>query len=75
MFQLASGGDPLSQQLFVALVLVGHNVALLGKAGTGKTYIMQRVVSILSQTRHLNQSSDILQHSQNRPTGDRWLKF
>ena len=22
-----------------------------------------------------NQSSDILQHSQNRPTGDRWLKF
>ena len=21
-----------------------------------------------------NQSSDILQHSQNRPTGDRWLK-
>ena len=24
---------------------------------------------------HPNQSSDILQHSQNRPTGDRWLKF
>ena len=23
----------------------------------------------------LDQSSDILQHSQNRPTGDRWLKF
>ena len=22
-----------------------------------------------------NQSSDILQHSQNRPTRDRWLKF
>ena len=22
-----------------------------------------------------NQSSDILKHSQNRPTGDRWLKF
>ena len=22
-----------------------------------------------------NQTSDILQHSQNRPTGDRWLKF
>ena len=22
-----------------------------------------------------NQSSDFLQHSQNRPTGDRWLKF
>ena len=21
---------------------------------------------------HINQSSDILQHSQNRPTGDRW---
>ena len=24
---------------------------------------------------YLNQSSDILQHSQNRRTGDRWLKF
>ena len=23
----------------------------------------------------LNESSDILQHSQNRPTGDRWLKL
>ena len=23
----------------------------------------------------LNQRSDILQHSQNRPTGGRWLKF
>ena len=23
----------------------------------------------------VNQRSDILQHSQNRPTGDRWLKF
>ena len=22
-----------------------------------------------------DQSSDVLQHSQNRPTGDRWLKF
>ena len=22
-----------------------------------------------------NQSSDIRQHSQNRPTGDKWLKF
>ena len=27
------------------------------------------------KTGHQNQSSDILQHSQNRPTGDRWLKF
>ena len=28
-----------------------------------------------SKTQSMNQSSDILQHSQNRPTGDRWLKF
>ena len=39
-----------------------------------------RVFSLLANTRQLldefgNQSSDILQHSQNRPTGDRWLKF
>ena len=29
----------------------------------------------LSKLNMMNQSSDILQHSQNRPTGDRWLKF
>ena len=28
-----------------------------------------------SNVSYTNQSSDILQHSQNRPTGDRWLKF
>ena len=28
-----------------------------------------------SSSEDTNQSSDILQHSQNRPTGDRWLKF
>ena len=27
------------------------------------------------EARNLDQSSDILQHSQNRPTGDRWLKL
>ena len=33
--------------------------------------------TVLRDTKNLssNQSSDILQHSQNRPTGDRWLKF
>ena len=30
----------------------------------------------VNKTKQLpDQSSDILQHSQNRPTGDRWLKF
>ena len=29
----------------------------------------------ICKTMKTNQSSDILQHSQNRPTGDRWLKF
>ena len=28
-----------------------------------------------SISKQVDQSSDILQHSQNRPTGDRWLKF
>ena len=31
--------------------------------------------SIIFQQDSSNQSSDILQHSRNRPTGDRWLKF
>ena len=37
------------------------------KLPTVNAQIMERIIS--------NQSSDILQHSQNRPTGDRWLKF
>ena len=45
------------QQSFVALTLEGHNVALLGKAGTGKPYIMKSVVSILSQTKHVKVTS------------------
>ena len=46
---------------------------------------LQNVVSILNNEKTrligmkpvdaINQSSDILQNSQNRPTGDRWLKF
>ena len=36
------------------------------------TFRDQRLKSYLLSK---NQSSDILQHSQNRPTGDRWLKL
>ena len=36
---------------------------------------INRGTSGTSETSETNQSSDILQHSQNRPTGDRWLKF
>ena len=37
---------------------------------TAKSYVDKN-----GERKDLNQSSDILQHSQNRPTGDRWLKF
>ena len=37
----------------------------------------EEVVKIMEKGKFplTNQSSDILQHSQNRPTGDRWLKL
>ena len=35
-----------------------------------------KIEKILAEKKEYgNQSSDILQHSQNRQTGDRWLKF
>ena len=36
-------------------------------------YVIDEFIYMLPSD--MNQSSDILQHSQNRPTGDRWLKF
>ena len=38
-------------------------------------YTNKQYVKIKLMQNETNQSSDILQHSQNRPTGDRWLKF
>ena len=40
-----------------------------------KSEKVNAVYSNLGHAAGWNQSSDILQHSQNRPTGDRWLKF
>ena len=55
------------------------------KTATERRYaVFQGIVDADGQTENAikhkinagdNQSSDILQHSQNRPTGDRWLKF
>ena len=39
----------------------------------GKRFVLVNVHLLYEL--EINQSSDILQHSQNRPTGDRWLKF
>ena len=36
-----------SQQSFLDVAMLGHNIALLGKAGTGKTYVLNRVISLL----------------------------
>ena len=34
-----------------------------------------KLCAVCKNDEQANQSSDILHHSQNRPTGDRWLKF
>ena len=35
------------QQSFLNIALLGHNVALLGEAVTGKTFALKRVISVL----------------------------
>ena len=39
--------------------------------GPERAFLSEELMLIPEDT---DQSSDILQHSQNRPTGDRWLK-
>ena len=46
-----------------------------GTAGYNNKILVSDGKFSLGKMLRLNQSSDILQHSQNRPTGDRWLKF
>ena len=34
------------QQVVLDAILFGHNIALLGKAGTGKTFLLKRAVEV-----------------------------
>ena len=58
---------------------VGNVERITNKAGLsnkrGFIIIQGDKIDIRMKLTDSNQSSDILQHSQNRPTGDRWLKF
>ena len=56
----------IHRRTVIALDLDLYERAVKIRANTGHTH---------SWVLHTDQSSDILQHSQNRPTGDRWLKF
>ena len=47
----------------------------VGKQTVGGRWVYAVKESADGTLTHKNQSSDILQHSQNRLTGDRWLKF
>ena len=50
--------------------------SLVAKGEIDKTDKLAVITKVTPQYKKLkNQSSDILQHSQNRPTGDRWLKL
>ena len=46
-----------SQQSFLDVAMLGHNIALLGKAGTGKTYVLNRVISLLKSCKRLQVTS------------------
>ena len=46
-----------SQQSFLDVAMLGHNIALLGKAGTGKTYVLNRVISFLKSCKRLQVTS------------------
>ena len=46
-----------SQQSFLDVAMLGHNIALLGKAGTGKTYVLNRVISLLKSSKRLQVTS------------------
>ena len=77
------------RERLVACALSGNSKMYLGKEYTEQQInemdynsintLLNRYESILNaqmiKSLGKNQSSDILQHSQNRPTGDRWLKF
>ena len=68
-------------------VIVKYSYYFTGGGGGGllvelQWYVYQNKVAVgfleiifYSVGKVTNQSSDILQHPQNRPTGDRWLKF
>ena len=45
------------------------------KERTLNVFFCQSRLYRMKKEKERNQSSDILQHSQNRPTGDRWLKL
>ena len=45
------------QSKFIDLAVRGHNVVLLGKAGTGKTYVLKKAVEILSLSKRVQVTS------------------
>ena len=45
------------QQTFLDIALLGHNIALLGKAGTGKTFALKRVISMLKSCKRVQVTS------------------
>ena len=69
----------LTSQTSTRAPIVGHEARNLDAQrvflNTFKSIISKRDDIPEDIQRFQNQSSDILQYSQNRPTGDRWLKF
>ena len=59
----------------ILAVLVFDGKCPTMKADRGEKQNRVEALKCMDEGDHPNQSSDILQHSQNRPTGDRWLKF
>ncbi len=58
-----------SQAKFLNAVLSGHNVVLLGKAGTGKTYILKKAIAMLKNTKKVEVTTP--QHEYLQPSSRR----
>ena len=58
-----------------SLCMLKHWKNLVPLADQQHSLISNVLLPSIANMNTINQSSDILQHSQNRTTGDRWLKF
>ena len=46
-----------TQQVVLDTILAGHNVVVLGKAGTGKTFLLRRIIELLKPSKQIEVTS------------------
>ena len=46
-----------TEQVVLDMILAGHNVMVLGKAGTGKTFLLRRIIELLKPSKEIEVTS------------------